>query len=275
MKKLITILIAVALGLNLSAQDDCNLYGDLDGDSLVTINDLMGLLSVYGEDYTFTETLCDPVDFHGYTYDVVAIGEQCWFAENLRTTQYSNGDSIKVVALGGEWNAISDTAGVCSIPVNGNSNYPQDPNWYWEQFGFFYSKFVVTDSRGVCPTGWGVPRESDFYYIYDYNGFLNNGLVEPGSIYDESGTWAYGEDCGTNIYGFNARASGNITNGGVVSTGLECSWWSWTSDSPFQLYPQLSRERLEPCGQDTTIPSFGGWQGNNDGAAIRCLKDTE
>ena len=59
----------------------------------MTINDLMGLLSVYGEDYTFTETFCYPVDFYGYTYDVVAIGEQCWFAENLRTTQYSNGDS--------------------------------------------------------------------------------------------------------------------------------------------------------------------------------------
>ena len=57
MKKLITILFSVALGLNLSAQNDCNLYGDLDGDSLVTINDLMGILSAFGTDYNLIESV--------------------------------------------------------------------------------------------------------------------------------------------------------------------------------------------------------------------------
>ena len=276
MKKLLSIFFAFALGLNLSAQDDCNLYGDLDGDSLVTINDLMGLLSVYGEDYTFTETLCDPVDFHGYTYDVVAIGEQCWFAENLRNTQYSNGDSIQVVALGGEWNSISDTAGVCTIPANGNSNYPEDANWYWEQFGFFYSKLVVSDSRGVCPTGWGVARYSDYDYIYDQLPSGNNhGLIEPGSIGDLSGTWGNNADCGTNIYGFNARASGHIENGILYGTSTNANWWTWAGDSPFEPFPELARERLDACGNSSRIWGFGGWQGNSDGAAIRCLKDTE
>ena len=34
------------------------------------------------------------VTFDGYTYDLVAIGDQCWFAENLRTEHYANGDAI-------------------------------------------------------------------------------------------------------------------------------------------------------------------------------------
>ena len=32
--------------------------------------------------------------FEGYTYDVVEIGTQCWFAENLRSENYNTGDAI-------------------------------------------------------------------------------------------------------------------------------------------------------------------------------------
>ena len=31
-----------------------------------------------------------PVTFDGYAYEVVQIGEQVWFAENLRTTVYAS-----------------------------------------------------------------------------------------------------------------------------------------------------------------------------------------
>ncbi len=33
----------------------------------------------------------------GYTYGVVEIGDQCWFAENLRTTVYADDSSIPEV----------------------------------------------------------------------------------------------------------------------------------------------------------------------------------
>ena len=34
------------------------------------------------------------VEFDSYTYPVVAVGPQCWFAENLRTTVYQDGSPI-------------------------------------------------------------------------------------------------------------------------------------------------------------------------------------
>ena len=48
---------------------------------------------------------CDEIDpwlfqcgnmwnFQGYNYATVQIGEQCWFAENLRSEHYDNGDAI-------------------------------------------------------------------------------------------------------------------------------------------------------------------------------------
>ena len=42
---------------------------------------------------TLNPTCVEP-SFDGYSYSVVEIGDQCWFAENLRTTVYGNGDAI-------------------------------------------------------------------------------------------------------------------------------------------------------------------------------------
>ena len=38
----------------------------------------------------------NPYNYHGRTYETVLIGNQCWFGENLRTTQYYNGDAIQL-----------------------------------------------------------------------------------------------------------------------------------------------------------------------------------
>ena len=40
------------------------------------------------------DSTCTDVEMDGHTYAVVEIGDQCWFAENLRTTVYGNGDVI-------------------------------------------------------------------------------------------------------------------------------------------------------------------------------------
>jgi len=34
------------------------------------------------------------VVFNGYAYQTVQIGDQCWFAEDVRTDAYANGDAI-------------------------------------------------------------------------------------------------------------------------------------------------------------------------------------
>ena len=41
-----------------------------------------------------TESDCVSLDCQGYVYDVVQIGGQCWFADNLRNENYDNGDVI-------------------------------------------------------------------------------------------------------------------------------------------------------------------------------------
>ena len=53
----------------------------------------------YDSDTTFSYICApqcnEPVSYRGYDYATVLIGGQCWFAENLRSENYENGDSIQ------------------------------------------------------------------------------------------------------------------------------------------------------------------------------------
>lgn len=62
MKKLLTILFTVALGLNLSAQDECSNPQDANQDGVIGVDDLMDLLSHWGDtDFDF-DGVYDSVD---------------------------------------------------------------------------------------------------------------------------------------------------------------------------------------------------------------------
>ena len=61
----------------------------------------------------------DPIAMDGYSYSTVLIGDQCWFAENLRTTVYGNGDVIPAGLTDGEWD--STTSGATAVYGEGSS----------------------------------------------------------------------------------------------------------------------------------------------------------
>ena len=58
-------------------------------------------------------TCGDPVSYQGYDYATVLIGEQCWFAENLRSENYENGDAIPAGLSDSEWS--STTLGAAAV----------------------------------------------------------------------------------------------------------------------------------------------------------------
>ena len=68
---------------------------DYDGnnDGCINSTDILNILSIYGECESIYE--CGTiVEYDGYEYSTVQIGNKCWFAENLRTTKFKNGDEI-------------------------------------------------------------------------------------------------------------------------------------------------------------------------------------
>jgi len=101
------------------------------------------------------ELVCDSdtVVYDGVTYNTLAMGEQCWFQENLRTTEYSDGTDI--FYPGSDDTAwINDTSGAYACPNDDTLNCMT--------YGALYNWYAVDNSSGLCPTGWHVPSHEEF-----------------------------------------------------------------------------------------------------------------
>ena len=116
---------------------------------------------------------CYSLTFDGYTYDVVQIGDQCWFAENLRTTMYGNGDVIPAGLTDGEW--TSTTSGATAVYGEGSACYNYSPDidacdeaQSLAEYGRLYNWYAVDDARGLCPSGWHVPTDGEWTDLENY-----------------------------------------------------------------------------------------------------------
>ena len=139
---------------------------------------------------------CSSIAFDGYTYSAIEIGDQCWFAENLRTTVYADGSAIQEVTDDTAWIGLS-TGALCSYYNAANS---------LATFGRLYNWHAVDDTRGLCPSGWHVPTDGEWTNVENYitsQGF--NGTV--GMALKSSLVWFSGSN-GTDDYGFSALPGG-------------------------------------------------------------------
>ena len=193
MKKAIFMLFVCALAQTALSQGDYveDWNPDANGDGNVGVTDLLALLSVFSENDTDGDGIWDSVDvtsetcettleFDNYTYDIVSIGEQCWFAENLRSLHYANGDVIPHSMTAEEW--ASTTSGACAILWENTTNPilegDQDTlDWALHTFGRLYNFYALTDARAVCPSGWHVSTDSDWFELETYLGLPEEELL--------------------------------------------------------------------------------------------------
>ena len=148
-------------------------YFDSDDDGLVNVSDLMNLLTVYNltcgdtPETTASWQYGDPLGYQGYDYETVQIGEQCWFAENLRAENYRNGDSIPSSVSNSVWQETDEG----SVSVFGESMDCEewapfidacDPSVSLGTYGRLYNWYAVNDDRGLCASGWHVPSDAEW-----------------------------------------------------------------------------------------------------------------
>ena len=205
------------------------------------------------------------VIFDGYDYDTVEIGGQCWFAENLRTEHFANGDAIPANLSDNEWASTASGAVAVYGEDTGCEDFSPDgdacdPAWSLNEYGRLYNWYAVDDERGLCPTGWHVPTDGEWSVLTDYLG----GSEVAGNEMKTTYGW-YGEGNGTNSSGFSGlpggfRSQSTYFNGAGVS-GI---WWSSSPSGSYAWFRVVDNVNTN-VGRD-----YSNLQG---GLSVRCLKD--
>jgi uncharacterized protein (TIGR02145 family) len=248
---------------------------DTNFDGCVSMTDLLDLLSVFGTCNEIPWSCGDLLEYQGYDYETVQIGEQCWFAENLRSENYSTGDEITSNLSQNDWagtiHGASCVYGEEGSPCENFSPTIEgcNPEESLEFYGRLYNWFAVTDGRGLCPTGWHSPDDNEWQGLSAHLG----GSATAGVNMKSTSGWREGGN-GDNSSGFNGYPGGDryAVDGKFYSSGNTGFWWS----STFLGNPQ------EPgAGASFYYLEFGngelktlGYPPNN-GMSVRCIEDSE
>ena len=242
---------------------------DTNFDGCVSMTDLLDLLSVFGTCNEIPWSCGDLLEYQGYNYETVQIGEQCWFAENLRAESYRNGDLLESALGDAAW--VNSTAG--AIATYGaesgcSDNVPDfdacNPESALAEFGLLYNGFSVDDERQICPTGWSVPTVSGWEDLEDYAG----GHAQAGIKLKSANGWA-DDGNGFNEVFFDGKPGGYLWGFGAAvdnyQAGLGGYWWAQGGEEdPYAFY-------LKHDSQGSFVSTFAP----QHGFSVRCIKDSE
>ena len=259
---------------------------DTDFDGCVGINDFLIHLSNFGSGCgpESAWSCGDPLEYQGHAYETVQIGGQCWFAENLRSDVYQNGDAINSGLSTASWQttAFGATAvygeGSSQCTDNDPGDQACDENWAIAEYGRLYNFLAVDDERGLCPQGWHVPTDEEFQQMEGALGMSAEELSAEGyrgtnqgdMLKTQFGWFSNGN--GTNEVGFNGEASGfRGQSASFLGAGVECNWWTADAAGVF--------DGDEDAWSRTLRYNQGGIQryhwGQGNGFSVRCIQDSE
>lgn len=193
-------------------------------------------------------------DIENNEYHTVIIGDQEWMAENLRTSQYRNGEDILNVQNDMDW--ISLGAGAFCWYNNDNS--------LDNVFGKLYNWYAVMDDKGICPIGWHVPDDTEWKNLIDN---LGNSSIVGGSMKESNGTlWNFPNKGATNSSGFTALPGGARGTTGAFQNIGESGFW-WTSSEVAMSTGILRTITFDESYIVSLINS------KTLGLSVRCIKD--
>ena len=265
MQRLTTLLLLAGITFNAQAQTVDDYQPDSDGDGCIGMSDLLSLLSMFGSCETQTFT-CNPLSYQGYDYATVQIGEQCWFAENLRSELYLNGDAIPADLNDDEW--YTTTSGAVTVYGEGPNcddwfaPWTCDEAWSLNEYGRLYNWHAVNDARGLCPSGWHVPTDLEWTVLIDH---LGGEDVAGGQMKAACG-WFDGGN-GTNSSGFSASPGGVRTViGDYIGAEHFGQWWS-SSPNGDEAWARWINYYDDDVDRGDLPP--------RKGVSVRCIQDSE
>ncbi|MFH1749921.1 MAG: FISUMP domain-containing protein [bacterium] len=224
-------------------------------------------------------TVCgESCNYGGQTYNTVLIGTQCWFKENLN-----------VGTIIGNTEVPDNTAPTLNNPSTVSKWCYNDSSTYCTDEGGLYtwaeanaqphscnstSCSVPTPNQGICPIGWHIPTDEEFYTLENY-------LKIPGETCDATRAGWGCFDAGAKLElggssGFDAIGAGNHETTGETSffDKREPSAHFWSSSPCLNCSNyghSYNRYLYIPALEDMV---GRGWSRNTHGFSVRCLADT-
>lgn len=220
--------------------------------------------TAYGNEITFTTLPLNGTvtDIDGNVYATIRIGTQHWMAENLQVSRYRNGDFIAGNLTNAQWSTAS----------SGAYAWPNNNPAYDTIYGKLYNWFAVADTNGLCPQGWAVPKDEDWFALITY---LGGSLVTGGKLKstrtapdDPHPRWDGPNTEASNESGFSGFPGGDRFTGGLYyNFGKIGTFWSSTQSNAVNAW-----------SRGLSYASAGITRNSNDkryGFSVRCLEKTE
>jgi uncharacterized protein (TIGR02145 family) len=210
-------------------------------------------------------------DIDGNIYKTVTIGEQEWFAENLRTTRWNNGTELILIEGDYQWERMQKAY---SYTWRGD-----DSATYAIPYGAYYNWFCIewNNTKALCPVGWRVPTDEDWKKLETYLG-TDTAKLNEFSFRGESARLLKNESIdywvqpnnATNETGFNAIPAG-IRSGEVGEfrfKGLSAYFWSSSriSEHQSEIYYQMDHDK-GTLGRQYFVRAA------SHGMSVRCMRD--
>ncbi len=198
------------------------------------------------------DTLTDSRD--NIKYKTVQIGNQCWFAEDLRHNNGCLTTTINYANLRSGNNCMKQTSGYSALLY---------------QWRTVMSGSTQERARGLCPEGWHIPSDGEWRTLETTLGMSQSDSNNmewnrtSGSVGVKLKTTGWG---GSNSSGFSALPGGHYNRvGESLNPGNYGYWWTSTSSSSTGAYHRTIRRDSSAVGRFTS---------HYDGASsIRCIKD--
>ncbi len=189
------------------------------------------------------------IDIEGNTYKTVQIGDQCWMAENLRTSKYRDGTAIPKVTGNSQWGGL--TRGAWAHYDNQATNETK--------YGKLYNWHAVANRRNVCPVGWHVPTDAEWTVLGNHLG------SEPGHKMKSTSGWANNGN-GSNASGFNGLPGGfRDLDGTFYYVGRYGYFWSSSESNSVGAWFRFLSNDLRDL--------FRSFNHKRNGFSVRCLRD--
>jgi len=224
----------------------------------------------YGNEMSFRTTWDNSTtitDVDGNVYQTVAIEDQIWMAENLKTTRYADGTAIPLKESASGWDSIGFTDRAYCWYENDASN--------GETYGALYTWIAATDSttssnaipsdvQGVCPDGWHLPSDGEWSILIDY---LGGESVAGGKLKETGMThWLNYNEGATNESGFTALPGGTRLNDGRFGKmGSGGYWWTSTEGDTYLAWYLFLGDRHAEVRKYNVF--------KNSSFSVRCVKD--